>query len=815
MNDDTKISDKLMRLNALIKKGNEFLEQQNYKEALNTYDEVLNEEPRFFAALIGKIKVYQELNQWQNVITCCDKVLEINPKHSSALEHKIRSLYALEKIDETLELAKQAQKDYPDNEIIEQFINASLEKKEKREKPIIEEIKIKEVDKSIYEKPTEEKPTLEQEITEETTETSSHLIFKGNEFLNQENYKEALSTFDRVTAQDPRYIDALIGKMKVYRELYQWQNVINCGEKILEINPKERIALEHKIWSLYALDKVDEALELSKQAQKYYPDNESIQQCINAILEKKGKKESYIPKEPREIKPQPDISEMKKTNKFLIGAVYAYLIIVIVVFLVIDLIFFIKLNFNTRLLIQIGLYSCLLGSFLILIYFDEHTNLRELGISTDNLLNSTLIGIFVSSGFVITALLFWIGPIITDILTILIIGFLTILIGIVEEFFFRGYIQSKARKSTRKMIAILLTGLFFAILHIPKYFIIPFTSNNIYMFASITATVQSLIILGLLFGFIRENTKNIIGPIIAHTTWDFYLLIYTPMTVFQLYTIPRPQYYTMFQGIASMAMLGTFLIAWAISSALKVNILEDPREFGMEIEAINSKIQKYEKKKDKLQYQVSYYTRRQEYLGHSNYYAYRNLEFKKRRLECKIDYFDTLKSLFSDLSERITLENYTELMNYKENELKTMKRNLNNSIKDVIRSTLVPKPAMPKIPRSNQYGYNVIPLYSIIRNLEQKKQEILRKFEYYSFKLEMVQNKNPRHARELELKKDKMRYKIEYYDRLIDTYRDVAETISNSNSREKRKLIYDEKRMAKLELNEKMRNANLKYYRRY
>jgi len=152
MNDDTKISDKLLRLNALINKGNEFLEQQYYKEALNTFDDVLNEEPRFFAALIGKIKVYQELNQWQNVIICCDKVLEINPKHILALEYKIRSLYALDKIDETLELAKQAQIDYPYNEIIEQFINASLEKKEKKEKPIIEKEEIKDVDKSIYEK---------------------------------------------------------------------------------------------------------------------------------------------------------------------------------------------------------------------------------------------------------------------------------------------------------------------------------------------------------------------------------------------------------------------------------------------------------------------------------------------------------------------------------------------------------------------------------------------------------------------------------------------------------------------------------------
>ncbi len=662
------------------------------------------------------------------------------------------------------------------------------------------------------------------------------LVLKGNKLLEQQKYDQALSTFDEVITEEPRFFDAIIGKMKVYRELYQWENVIKCCDKILEINPNEITAIEHKIWSLYALDKIDEALNLAKKAQRTYPDNYTIQQCIDASLEKKQKIEKPViakeriikkPIAERKIEPEtrpleeletvralPDTSEMRKTNKFLIVVVYSYLMAAIITFLIIDVLFFNNLNYYTRLFIQIGLYGCLLISFLILISFDKHTTIRELGISTENLLNSILIGIFVSSGFVIVALLFWIGPIIEDFLTILTIGFLTIFIGIVEEFFFRGYIESKARKSSRKMIAILITGILFAVLHVPKYLLLPIVSRNYSYLASIPSTVQSLIILGLLFGFIRENTKNIIGPIIAHSTWDFYLLIYMPSTTYQLYSIANPGYFMIFQMVASYAMLGTFLLAWLLSSRSKVNTLEDPRELPIQIAELYSKADKYKKTISKLQNKINYLSRRQDYYKQHNYYAYRSLELKKRKIQSKIDFYKNERENILNLAENITLENYNEMMDNKDRQLIIAKNDLNLSLRNATREPISFKPERLASPRINQFGFNVMPINSKIQELERKKESIQRKIESYSLKQERIQYRNPRYVRQLEVKIEKFRCQIEYYDILIDTYKNIASTISNTNYREKRKLLNEKTRYAKRELNEKIRSINLQYYRR-
>ncbi|NVM03486.1 MAG: CPBP family intramembrane metalloprotease [Candidatus Helarchaeota archaeon] len=655
------------------------------------------------------------------------------------------------------------------------------------------------------------------------------LVLKGNEYLKQQNYNEALSTFDKVIAEEPRFFGAIIGKMKVFREQYQWENVIKCCDKILEINPKEITAIEHKIWSLYALDRIDEALNLARQAQKIYPDSSSIQQCIDATLEKKQRMgETVIDKErkveirppvidkerKREIRPPSDTSEMKKTNKFLIGIVYSYLMVTIIVFLIIDLLYFRNLHYNTRLFIQIGLYGCLLISFLILIYFDKHTNLKELGISTHNLNNSILIGILVSSGFIITALLFWVGPIIDDFSTILQIGFLTILIGMVEELFFRGYIESKARKSTRNMIAILITGILFAALHVPKYLISPFILRDITYLSSVPSIVQQLIFLGLLFGFIRENTKNILGPIIAHSTWDFYLLIYMPTTTYQLYSMPRAGYFMIFQMAASGAMIGTFILAWYLSSISKVNILEDPREFPMIVEEFNSKAEKYQKKIVKLQYKINYLSRRQNHYRQYNYMAYRSLERKKRILENKIDFLNRNKEEFLKLAENITLDNYTEIMDNKDEQLKTVKKDLILSIKE---SKIIPYDTVSdrvKRPGFNKFGYNIMTINSRIRELERKKHPIKEKIQLYTMKQESIQHKNPRAVRQLGLKKEKLTCQMEYYDTLINVYKDIAETITNSNFKEKRIHLNEQKRIAKRRLNEKLRTVDLQYYRR-
>lgn len=637
--------------------------------------------------------------------------------------------------------------------------------------------------------------------------------------------------FDSVLTEEPRFFGALYGKMKAYRELFQWENVILCCDKILEINPKAVTAIEHKIWSLYALDKIETALELANEAIKEYPDNPTIQKCLDECLKKKGKKEKPILKEKKIEKPTKPISRaltvpirepvtekssdfirMKNTNKWLIGIVYTYLAVIFVLFLLVDSIFFNNLNSNTVIFIQIGFYACILGSFLILIFLDKNTNLRELGISTQNLTTSIFVGIFVSSGFLITALLFWKSPMSQDFSTILNFGILCIFVGFVEEFYFRGYIQSKARKSIYGVRAIVITGLLFAFLHIPKYIFQSISSNSIQYISNIPSTIESLIIVGLLFGFIRENTKNIIGPIIGHATWDFYLFIYTPMNTIQLQLLPTN--YNLFITVASYAMIGTFLLAWAISSALRINILEDPRELDVIIEGISNIANKFRKKILKLQYKTEALSMKQNYYRYSNLYAFRSLEIVKRKLETKIAYFNARRDLYIDILDKINVDNYSEMMNYKDVQEKKAKKALSISYRRVVSSPVYIEARKAKRPEYNSQGFKITGINSRIREFELNKLNSEGKIELYSKKQELYQDKNPRYLQQLEFQKEKLKYQIEYYNELITLYSNIAETVTRENQKEKRNYLNEQVKIARKQLYEKVRTKNLQQYHR-
>jgi len=666
------------------------------------------------------------------------------------------------------------------------------------------------------------------------------LINKGNEYFERQDYRLALTTFDTVLNEEPRFFDALIGKMKVYRELFQWQNVILCCDKILEINPKEIIAIEHKIWSLYALKDYKAALDIAEKSIQEYPNNASIQRCLNECkarikdIKKISPDKEEFKKKTKEIKhgkkledlkkiviPQkveseagilPDLSEMKKTNTFLYTTVYAYLMVIIIIFLIISLFYFDNLSINTSLLVEIGLYACLLGSFLLLVLLDPHTNSQELGISTQNMLTSLFIGIFVSSGFVITALLFWVGPITTNTVTILELAILTALIGITEELYFRGYIESKLRKTTSTFRAILFTGLFFAFLHIPKLFIAPIITQDISYFVSIPSAVQSLVVLGFLFGFIRENTKNIIGPIVAHATWDFYLLIYTPMNYTQLYSISNIRYFSIFEMVASYAMIGTFLLAWAISNAMKVYRLEDPRELVTNIEELLNSAKRYEKKARKMEYKVKILSIRQS--SYKGYPFYKGLELKRRKLKCKIDFYNEKKELYQKLAEELNLENYADLMYEKKEEESRTKNVLSQNIINAVRSPVTQRDFQIKMPRYNNFGYDLSGINSKMSRLQRQKIELQTKLELYSMKQDLIRDKGPKVNREilyLELKKEKIRIQIEYYDRLIGFYSEIAESVNENNQKQKREFLREQIEYAKSELQQKMRQIQYPY----
>ena len=178
-----------------------------------------------------------------------------------------------------------------------------------------------------------------------------------------------------------------------------------------------------------------------------------------------------------------------------------------------------------------------------------------------------------------------------SILDILILFGFTFLIGLSEEGAFRGYIQSNYLKIISQFKAIVLTAILFAFLHIPSYVI----SGNYYSIASL----PSLILVGLLLGYIRIHTGNIWGVVIAHGTWDFYMFLFAPAV-----DLGAPVSELIPLLVASGAMWGSIILSMFISKKW----VDRPEQIPAELEwGYSQKIRNLLKKNWDLQQMVANY----------------------------------------------------------------------------------------------------------------------------------------------------------------------------------------------------------------
>lgn len=93
----------------------------------------------------------------------------------------------------------------------------------------------------------------------------------------------------------------------------------------------------------------------------------------------------------------------------------------------------------------------------------------------------------------------------------------TALIGIAEEGMFRGIVLGGLVRKIHPVLAILISSLFFSLLHILNVL-------GGLPFSEVTNQMLSTFIMGVFLAAMYLDTKNIIFPIIFHSLWDYILL---------------------------------------------------------------------------------------------------------------------------------------------------------------------------------------------------------------------------------------------------------------------------------------------------
>lgn len=105
-------------------------------------------------------------------------------------------------------------------------------------------------------------------------------------------------------------------------------------------------------------------------------------------------------------------------------------------------------------------------------------------------------------------------------------AFAFLIMGLPEEFFFRGFLQSRFSKIIKsEWKSILITSFLFGLYHLPNLFLnnSSLTHGHIIMSIIIALTEQGFV--GILFGIIWTKTHNLLACIFLHSFIDaFYIL---------------------------------------------------------------------------------------------------------------------------------------------------------------------------------------------------------------------------------------------------------------------------------------------------
>ena len=98
------------------------------------------------------------------------------------------------------------------------------------------------------------------------------------------------------------------------------------------------------------------------------------------------------------------------------------------------------------------------------------------------------------------------------------------LVGFVEETVFRGWGYNALSKVTSDRKAVILSTVFFVLVHWPAYFI-KFYRFVIFDYPGMLMQTFSTFAYGIIFCWLAKKGKNIWNPIIAHAFYDLALVL--------------------------------------------------------------------------------------------------------------------------------------------------------------------------------------------------------------------------------------------------------------------------------------------------
>ncbi|CAD8149208.1 unnamed protein product [Paramecium octaurelia] len=239
--------------NSQLSKAFGLLKKQQYNEALETLDKLIEIQPNLADAQYLKGLAYLGLNDLKNALIYCQAATDIDTKHTHALA-EIGNIYTLEKkYDEAMSIFQKLidynEKSFEGNFGMG-FINLMLNNFEIADPYFQNALKIKGRDKVA-------------------------LLNYGHLLIKQQKLDQGLHYYEEALKADPKYTDAISAitnvylRQKKYEQLFEFLE--NAGDQ--KITKVKSVILNCKSQAYYGLKQFDKSMQFCQEVLEYDPQN--------------------------------------------------------------------------------------------------------------------------------------------------------------------------------------------------------------------------------------------------------------------------------------------------------------------------------------------------------------------------------------------------------------------------------------------------------------------------------------------------------------------------------------------------------------
>jgi tetratricopeptide (TPR) repeat protein len=257
--------------------GDAQYKNEQYKEALNAYDQAIQLNPRCAPAYNGKGNVLHDLKRDEEALNAYDQAIQLNPRCAPAYNGKGNVLHDLKRDEEALNAYDQAIQLKPNDAYPYYNKGNTLYHLKRYEEALAAYDQAIFLD-SNYALAYNGKGNALYHLKryEEALAAYDQAIFldsnyalayngKGNALYHLKRYKEALAAYDQAVLLDPNYAPAYNGKGAILYDLKQYEEALIVYERAILLDPYDASAHNNMGIILYCLKRYEEAVSVYDQ----------------------------------------------------------------------------------------------------------------------------------------------------------------------------------------------------------------------------------------------------------------------------------------------------------------------------------------------------------------------------------------------------------------------------------------------------------------------------------------------------------------------------------------------------------------------